>query len=80
MRQNRRLHPRATIAIAAAWLVYAGPVAANDEQAIGEPNPKLAAEVLIRVEAGMERRRSSIRRGCATSSRSRCHPTRPGWP
>ncbi len=50
MRQNRRLHPRATIAIAAAWLVYAGPVAANDEQAIGEPNPKLAAEVLIRVE------------------------------
>ncbi len=50
MHLNTRMHPRTTIAIAAAWLVYAGPVLANYEQPVGEPNRKLAAEALIRVE------------------------------
>jgi hypothetical protein len=50
MHQNGRLHPRATIAIAAALLLYAGPVVADDEQPIGEPSRKLAANALVRVE------------------------------
>ena len=50
MHRNGRLHPRATIAIAAALLVYAGPAAADDEQPSAEPNRKLTAESLVRVE------------------------------
>ncbi len=50
MHDNWRLHPRTTIAIAAALLVYVGPAVADDEQPTREPNRKLAADTLIRVE------------------------------
>ncbi len=50
MVNNGRLHPRTTIAIAAALLVYAAPAASDDEQPIHEPNRKLAASALVRAE------------------------------
>ena len=50
MQKNGRLHPKLTIAIAAALLAYAGPAAANDEQPIAEPSRKLEADILVRAE------------------------------
>lgn len=50
MHDDWRLHPRTTIAIAAALLVYAAPAASDDEQPIHEPNRKLAASALVRAE------------------------------
>jgi hypothetical protein len=50
MYQYGRLHPRTTIAIAAALLLYTAPAAADDEQTIREPNHKLAARALARAE------------------------------
>ncbi len=50
MHDNWRLHPRTTIAVAAALLVYAAPAASDDEQPIHEPNRKLAAGALVRAE------------------------------
>jgi hypothetical protein len=48
--KNGRLHPRTTIALAAALLLYVGPAVADDAQPIREPNRKLAARALLRVE------------------------------